>query len=156
MKKSLRRNDSSMQNKQGTQKRYLCWAERKQGGQKFAVEPGGGRGVDDASDPYLSDTPCNDRVTRNTKTVPLLAHARPSGASHRVGAVHVHTHDLVPLLFIILWKEVSRRIPALLITMSTQPNASMALCTIFSPSSTESEKESLVLSIHIDAVRASL
>jgi len=38
----------------------------------------------------------------------------------------------------IFWKETSRKIPALLITISTVPNASTAVFTILSPNSTES------------------
>ena len=34
-----------------------------------------------------------------------------------------------------LWNDLSRRMPALLITMSTRPNASSAVCTIASPPS---------------------
>ena len=34
-----------------------------------------------------------------------------------------------------LWNVLSRRMPALLITMSTRPKASMAVCTIASPPS---------------------
>jgi hypothetical protein len=37
----------------------------------------------------------------------------------------------------IFWKDTSRRMPALLMRMSTRPNASSAVFTIASPSSTE-------------------
>ena len=39
---------------------------------------------------------------------------------------------------VIFWNEMSRRMPALLMTMSMLPNASIAVLTILSPSSTES------------------